>query len=147
MSVDVTTEVLIDRPREDVAAYAANPDNVRHWYANIASVNWKTEPPVRVGTQVAFVAHFLGRTLTYTYEVVEFIPGERLVMQTAEGPFPMQTTYTWASTPQGATKMTLRNAGTPTGFSRWVAPFMRLAIRRATRKDLHLLKRVLEAAS
>ena len=48
-----------------------------------------------IGTRLAFVARFLGRTLSYTYEVTDFIPGERLVMATAEGPFPMETTYAW----------------------------------------------------
>ena len=41
--------------------------------------------------------------------------------------------------------MTLRNRGTPAGFSRLLAPFMAFAVRRATRKDLALLKTILEA--
>ena len=48
--------------------------------------------PAQVGSRVAFVAPLLGRRLTYTCELVEFIPGVRLVMRTAEGPFPMETT-------------------------------------------------------
>ena len=114
---------------------------MRHdWYVNIKVVEWKTSPPVTIGSQIAFVAHFLGRRMAYTYEVVELVPGERLVMRTAEGPFPMETTYTWETTPDGATRMTLRNRGTPTGFSKWLAPFMARAMRRANRKDLAALK-------
>ena len=64
------------------------------WYRNIESVAWQTEPPVRVGSRMAFVARFLGRTLAYTYEVTELEPGARLVMSTSQGPFPMETTYT-----------------------------------------------------
>jgi hypothetical protein len=67
--VDVLTEVEIDRPRAEVAEFAATPDNAPHWYTNIESVEWKTEPPVSVGVRVAFVARFLGRRLAYTYEV------------------------------------------------------------------------------
>ena len=144
MAVDVQTETLINRPRDEVAAYAADPTNVPHWYVNIKSVNWKSPPPVSVGSRVAFVAQFLGRRLEYTYEVVDLIPGERLVMRTTEGPFPMETTYTWEPAGDGATRMTLRNRGEPSGFAKVGAPVMSAAMRRANRKDLALLKRLLE---
>lgn len=144
MSVDVRTEIDIARPIEEVAAYAAHPGNAPEWYANIDSVEWKTEPPLRVGTVVGFVARFLGRRLAYDYELVEHIPGERLVMRTAEGPFPMETTYTWCPTDDGGTHMTLRNEGEPAGFSRLISPFMAPAMRRANRKDLAALKAILE---
>jgi uncharacterized protein YndB with AHSA1/START domain len=144
MSVDVTTATLIARPRAEVAAYAADPSNAPSWYVNIESVEWKTEPPPQVGTQVAFTAKFLGRRLAYTYEVVELEPGTRLVMRTADGPFPMETTYEWREDGDGLTHMTLRNRGEPSGFSKLMAPFMAPAMRRANRKDLAALKRILE---
>jgi hypothetical protein len=144
MHVDVSTEAVIHRPPDEVAAYAADPTNAPEWYENIKSVEWKTPPSLRVGSKVAFVAQFLGRRLAYTYEIIEFVPGRRLVMRTAEGPFPMETTYTWEPAGSGATRMTLRNRGTPTGFSRLFAPFMATAMRRANRKDLAALQTLLE---
>ena len=144
MNVDVSTSIVIDRPAEYVASYASDPDNVPAWYANIGSVEWVTPPPLRVGSRVAFVAQFLGRRLAYTYEIVELMRGRRLVMRTTQGPFPMETTYTWEALSDGRTRMTLRNRGMPAGFSRWVAPFMALAVRRANRKDLSRLKAQLE---
>lgn len=145
MTVDVVTEVVIDCALAKVAAYAREPDNAPKWYVNIESVDWKTPPPVQVGSRVAFVAHFLGRRLAYTYEVVELVSEERLVMRTSEGPFPMETTYTWATTIAGQTRMTLRNRGEPSGFSKLVAPLMATAMRRANRKDLANLKSILES--
>jgi uncharacterized membrane protein len=145
MAVDVVTDVLIDRPLSDVAAYAADPDHATEWYENIESVEWKTAPPLALGSQVDFTASFLGRRLTYTYEATEWVPGERLVMRTAQGPFPMETTYTWEDAPAGRTRMTLRNRGEPSGFSRLAAPALAAAMRRANRKDLARLKQLLEA--
>ena len=128
----------------EVSAYAADPTNAPEWYDNIESATWETDPPLRVGTRVAFVARFMGRQLTYTYEIVELVPEDRLVMRTAEGPFPMETTYTWVSTAEGYTRMTLRNRGEPTGLSKLVAPIMVGAIRRANNKDLNQLKTILQ---
>jgi hypothetical protein len=144
MAVDVITDIVIDRPRNVVAAFAVDPSHAPEWYVNIKSVEWKTPPPLAVGSRVAFIAQFLGRTLAYTYEIVDLHPGRLLVMRTAEGPFPMETTYAWESVNDGATRMTLRNRGTPSGFWRVVAPFMAIAMRRANRKDLARLKRLLE---
>jgi uncharacterized membrane protein len=144
VSVNVTVETVIRRPVDAVAAYAADPANAPEWYANIDSIEWLTEPKVETGAKVAFVARFLGRRLEYTYEFIEVVPGERLVMRTAQGPFPMETTYTWRPAGDSSTCMTLRNRGEPTGFSRLVAPFMARAVKRANHKDLARLKSILE---
>ena len=145
MTVDVTTEIVIHQPIDVVASYAADPTNAPEWYDNIDSVSWKTEARVESGTRVAFAARFLGRRLEYTYELGEVEPGARLVMRTAAGPFPMETTYTWTAVDGASTRMTLRNRGEPAGFSKVVAPFMAPAMRRANRKDLAKLKAILEA--
>jgi uncharacterized membrane protein len=145
MPVDVRTEITIARPRAQVAEYACDPDNATAWYRNIDSVEWRSPRPLAVGTRLAFAARFLGRTLDYTYEVLELAAGERFVMRTAEGPFPMETTYTFDDAPGGATRMTLRNRGEPSGFAKVGAGLMARAIRRANRADLRRLKALLEA--
>ena len=141
--VNVQTEILIRRPRAEVAEYASDPDNAPQWYVNIDRSQRLTPGPVAVGSRVAFIARFLGKELNYTYEFVEYVPGEKLVMRTAQGPFPMQTTYTWADD-DGGTRMSLGNSGSPSGFSRLAGLFMAPMIRRETRKDLQKLKSILE---
>jgi uncharacterized protein YndB with AHSA1/START domain len=144
MAVDVLTETVIARPPSEVAAFASNPDNAPKWYVNIKRAQWETSPPLGVGSRITFTAHFLGREFVYTYEIVDFIPGRRLVMRTAQGPFPMETTYTWEPAPDGGARMTLRNRGEPSGFSRVVAPLMAKMMRKENRKDLARLKQILE---
>jgi uncharacterized protein YndB with AHSA1/START domain len=145
MAVDVLTEIVIDRPAEAVAAYAADPANAPVWYDNITAATWETSPLLRTGSRIAFTAQFLGRRLAYTYEITDFTPGERLVMRTSQGPFPMETTYTWHAINDRSTRMTLRNRGEPAGFSRLTSPLMNIAIRRANRKDLANLRARLES--
>jgi uncharacterized membrane protein len=145
VALDIESEIEIGAPRERVSAFAADLDNTSAWYGNIESVEWQTPRPTAQGSRVAFVARFLGRRLAYIYEVVELVPGERLVMSTQEGPFPMETTYEWRDAPGGGTTMRLRNRGRPSGFPRLLAPFMSGAVRRANRKDLQRLKVLVEA--
>lgn len=144
MKVDVTTEIDINRPRAEVAAFAADPDNATTWYEDIKAVRWETSRPLTVGSRIAFEAEFLGRRLAYTYKVRVLEPGKRLVMSTEAGPFPMETTYTWRDTPDGGTHMTLGNRGEPSGFANLAAPLMSMQVRRATSRNLALLKTILE---
>ncbi|MBV9000698.1 MAG: SRPBCC family protein [Solirubrobacterales bacterium] len=144
MAVDVLTEIEISRPRNEVSAFAADPANAPAWYKNIKAIEWQTSPPAVVGSRIRFRAQFLGRTLDYTYEVQELKPGRRFVMSTAQGPFPMETTYTWEDTPDGATRMSLRNRGEPSGFAAVTAPVMARAMRKANEADLRRLKELLE---
>ena len=147
MAVDVLTEITIARPRAEVAAYASDPDNAPEWYANIESVTWKTEPPLRVGSEMEFVARFMGRRLSYVYRALEFQPLHHLVMSTVDGPFPMETTYTWTSVDEVTTRMALRNRGGATGLMGLLGPLEALAVRRATGKDLRRLRAILESPS
>ena len=142
--VDVVSEIEIARRRDEVAAYACDPDRATAWYENIKAVEWKTPRPVEVGSRIAFVARFMGRGLEYTYEVLELVPGERFVMRTAEGPFPMETTYTFEDADDGGTRMTLRNSGEPAGFTKLTARVIATAMRRANQKDLRRLRTILE---
>ena len=142
--VDVTTSIVIKCPWNRVFEYASNPDNAPKWYVNIKSVQWLTPKPLKFGSKIKFKAQFLGKQLEYTYEIVEFKPESKLVMRTSQGPFPMETTYTWEEIDKKTTRMTLRNKGKSSGVSKLFVPFMSFAIKRANMKDLRLLKEIME---
>ena len=145
MSVDVSTEVVVERPVAVVAAYTCDPRNAPEWYANIRSVDLLTPEPVSVGSRMRFVAGFLGRRLEYTYEVVELEPGRLMTMSTSSGPFPMTTEYRFTPSGDSRTVVMLRNHGEPSGFGSVAAPVLRRSMERANRQDLDTLKAVLES--
>jgi hypothetical protein len=142
--VNVVTETMIEARVSQVAAYASDPDTAPQWYSNISSAEWKTPKPLQLGSQIAFKANFLGRSLSYTYEIVELIPEKKLVMRTAQGPFPMETTYTWRAIDEQHTLMILQNTGKPAGFSKLFSPFMAPMMKKENKKDLANIKAILE---
>ncbi|MEL3972748.1 SRPBCC family protein [Rossellomorea oryzaecorticis] len=142
--VDIKTEIIIHSPIEKVSSYASDPDHAPEWYVNIDSAEWLTDKPLSIDSQIAFKATFLGRELAYVYKIEEYRPGEKLIMKTANGPFPMKTTYTWEKLEPNRTKMTLRNQGEPSGFSKIFSPFMSPLMKKANQKDLKKIKDILE---
>jgi len=146
-SVEVISEIIINLPVDKVSGYSSNPDNAPYWYENIKSVEWKTAKLLRTGSQFAFTAHFLGRKLAYVYEITEFKLNKKLVMRTSSGPFPMETTYFWKALDEHNTYMSLQNRGIPSGFSFLFTPFIKIAMKRANKKDLELLRKILESVN
>jgi hypothetical protein len=144
--VDVETEIVIERPVDEVASFAAAPENAPAWYKNIKEATTLGPGPLRAGSKTRFVARFLGKRMEYTYTVKRFEPGRILVMGTTDGPFDMETTYAWDAV-DGGTRMRLRNRGKDKGLAKLAAPLMSAAIRRANNKDLRNLKRLLEAGN
>ena len=144
MIVDVQSEIVIDRPVPVVADYAADPSNAPEWYANIDSVEWETAPAADDRQRSrSWPGSSAAGSRTPTRSPTASRRAARDGHQ--QGPFPMETTYTWTASGPGATRMTLRNRGEPAGFSKLTAPSMAAAMRRANRKDLANLKRILEA--
>jgi uncharacterized protein YndB with AHSA1/START domain len=142
--VDVFTEITIAAPRERVSRYVTDPSNGPAWFKHVKAIESLTRTPVQAGTRFTWVAGPPGVGIRLTYDVIEVVPGERLVMRTTQGPFPMETTYTW-SDHAGGTIMGLRNRGEPRGPIRLVAPVMVAGMRRANRADMSRLKSILEA--
>jgi hypothetical protein len=141
--VDVSIEIIINLPKEIVAEFASDPGNVPNWCTPIKSVEWNNEAPLRAGAKLVFNEH-MRRRKQHVYEVVEIIPGQKVIMKTRSHGMRMETTVAWQAINENTTCMTLRNRGVPIAFSRSIAPFLKLAIRKASRRNLKQLKKMLE---
>lgn len=145
MSVDVAVDVVIERSRSDVASFAGDLSKAGQWYENVESAEWLTPPPIAAGSKAQLLVNGFGKTSSYTYEIVELVDDERLVMRTQSGPFPMETTYTWAPAEGGHTKMTVRTTFEPRGLAKMGSSMISAGLRKSSRKDLEALKRALES--
>jgi uncharacterized protein YndB with AHSA1/START domain len=143
-TVDVVSEIEIRRPRDEVAAFVCDQDNAPAWNDSVDSVEWESAQALAEGSRFTHVSGVLGGRVDYDYQVLELVPGERLVVSTEDGPFALRTTYTWADGPNGATTMTLHSYGHPDSLGRLSVPIIAKALRRANDKNLKRLKRLLE---
>ena len=142
--IDVQAEAVINRPRDVVFSFATDPANAPRWCSGIKSVRWETRPPLRRGSRMTFEARFMSRPFEYTSEVAELVPGERLVMRAAPGPYAMETTYTCSDAGPGRTRLSLRNHGEPGEWASTAARVIAGAMKKANLKDLAALKLLLE---
>jgi uncharacterized membrane protein len=142
MSIDVTAQVHVSRPREEVAAYMTDPTNEPEWIGGLRETTLLGDSPVAVGSRVARVASFLGRKVEYVNEITRLEPGRLLDMRSVKAPFPMQITYSFQDHDGGTL---VRNR--VQGGSRLISlgsPLFGPIIRRNIRKDLERLREVLE---
>ena len=144
MSVDVTVEQPIARPREEVAAFAMDPANDRRWIGALSEVRTLTEGSVGPGTRVERVAGFLGRRIDYVNEITELEPGRRLAMRSVKAPFPLRVTYEFEDAPGGTTLARIRTGGEPGRYYALAGPLLGTMVRLGVRRDLRKLKALLE---
>jgi hypothetical protein len=145
VSVEVTVEQRIARPREEVAAFAMDPANDARWIGALSSVRNLTDGPVAPGTQVERVANFLGKRIEYVNEITELEPGRRLAMRSVRAPFPMTVTYEFEDAGAGAALARIRTGGDTAGYYRLAGPLLSAMVRRGVARDLRKLRALLEA--
>jgi hypothetical protein len=142
MTVDVRSEVVVRRPRRDVAVFMFDPANDLQWTGGITASRPAQEGRLVTGSRVERTARFLGRTFTYGYVVTDHDP-ERFVQLEVERPFPMVVRYELDDDPAG-TLVAIRASGSPGRFFGWATPLMTGQVRRSITADLARLKRCLE---
>jgi carbon monoxide dehydrogenase subunit G len=143
VTIDITAEVRVARPPQDVAAYMTDPENDPAWIGGVREVRLLSPPPVGAGSRVARVASFLGRRVEYVNEVVA-LDDAHLDMRSVAAPFPMHITYSFAADGPGTTVRN-RVRGAPGGFFALFGPLLAPLVRRSVQKDLERLRDVLEA--
>lgn len=141
---DITIEIIINLPKERVAEYASDPENAPYWCKNIKSVQWDSEAPVRAGTRLLVQEQIMRRNMQNVYEVVEIIPGQKVVVKTRSNGMKIDTTVGWQAIDEDTTCMTVRIRAVPNAFFKAIVPFKALAIRNTCRRNLKRLKRILE---
>jgi uncharacterized membrane protein len=145
MALDVTVRLEIDRARDEVAAYATDPNNDPIWIGGVSEVEMLSDPPLRQGSRVRRVAGFLGKRFEYVLEVAELVPNAKILMRSVKSPFPMVVTYEFSDSASGGTIAQLRTEGDPGVIYRVAGPVMSSAVKRALNGDLKRLKKIAEA--
>jgi hypothetical protein len=114
--IGVSTVIDIARPGDEVAAYVSDADNAPSAAREYRACGLADRQATGNRYPPRLCGSLLGSDSLHTYEVIDFVPDERLVMATAEGPFPVETTYTWTGLPGHRTQMVLRHRGMPIGL-------------------------------
>ena len=144
MSVDITAEVLIDRPRAEVAAYMFDPRHDATWTGGLVEAKPLNDGPLAKGAKVERVSKFLGRRFGYVIEVLDHEPERRVEMLTTE-PFEMRITYLLDDAAGGRTRTRIRAAGGGGAFFQVAGPLLSRMVKRSIQNDLEMLKEALEA--
>ncbi len=145
MSVNVSTEIIIERDRGSIARFVTDPENDRSWIGGVVEAKRLDDGPIAVGSRVARVARFLGRRIEYTLKVVEQ-EHERRVVMTTDSPFPMMVTYEFEDA-GSQTLVRVRVSGQPRGFLRIGGAFLNRMVLGNVTKDLVRLRDRMESPS
>jgi uncharacterized membrane protein len=142
MSIDVTAEVHVRRPRDQVAAYMSDPANDPEWIGGLREARVLGEGPLGEGSRVARVSSFMGRKVEYVNEITRLESGRLLDMRSVKAPFPMHITYSFEDSVDGTlVRNHVRGGG---GFFSLGSPLFAPMVRRNVQRDLERLRDVLE---
>ncbi len=145
MAIRQEHTVVIERPIEEVFAFATDPDKASLWQSTSLGTEQTSEGPVGVGTTFRDTSKFLGRRIESTYEVTENDPPHRQCMRITSGPIPGSGCYLFEPAGGGSTRFTQTFEAEAGGFFRLAEPLVGRAIRRQIEADMATLKDLLEA--
>jgi uncharacterized protein YndB with AHSA1/START domain len=144
MAIREELSVVIDRPIEEVFAFATEPENEPLWQSTSLETEQTSGGPVGVGTTFRNTSKFLGRRIDSTYEVTENESPRRQCVRATSGPIPGSGCYLFEPA-EGGTRFTQRFEAEIGGFFKLAEPLVGRAIRRQMDVDMATLKDLLEA--
>ena len=139
--IRVDGSIVINRPPEEVFAYATDPTHAPEWQSS--ALETSIEGPVRAGASGKEVRKFLGRRMESTMRIEAFEPPRRFALQVTSGPVPFHVEQTVE--PEGAgSRVAVTIEGEPGRFFKLADPLVERAVRRELEGNLATLKDILE---
>lgn len=142
MGVDVAPEIIVSRPRDEVAKFMFHPKNDLRWMSGIVKNRPFEDGPLKKGLRIEQVSTFLGREFAYIVEVIG-ADDDTFVEMAVEQPFPMTMRYELSDEGK-STRVRIRARGEPGGVFRLAKPLLASMLKKSLAKDLGKLKTVVE---
>jgi uncharacterized protein YndB with AHSA1/START domain len=136
--------VVINRPLEEVFAFASNPENDTQWESGILELERTSEGPIGAGTTFRGAIEFMGRRIDFNLDVTRYEPNQLAEFKIDAGPLQLDERLTCEPV-EGGTRVTVVYEGEPGGFFKVAEPIVVRMFQRQTQGNLAKLKDILEA--
>jgi len=138
--------IEIQRPVEEVFAFASNVANLPLYDKGIRDVKKITEGPIDAGTTFHLIASQFGIRMIVVLVFTAYEPSHHFVFRVNSGPFPVETHYSLVSHGSG-TQMRCERELQPSGIWRWLIPLMSIPAGKKFERELNSLKKYVEQDS
>jgi hypothetical protein len=142
--IKIEHSVVVDRPVEEVFAYATDVSKVPEWQTS--ALEARVDGPMQAGATGAIMRKFLGRRMESTVRFDEYEPPRKFAIESTSGPVQFHVHQTYESEGAGA-RINIVMEGEPGGFFKLAEPLVQRAIKREMEANFATLKDILEARS
>lgn len=137
--MDFSQDVLIEKPRDEVAALLSDPDHITHWHRDLVSIERVSGKPGAVGSKAVLNYDNKGRKFRLEETVLEQdLPRKTVAVYETTG---MKHTLTTTLTAEGdATRVRVDNDMHLSGMAKLAAPMLQGTLRKQVDKRVLDLK-------
>ena len=141
----ITDSVIIDRPIDEVFAYAGDPTKDADWSTAFVEARMTSDGPVGKGSTFVEQLRFLGKRIDIDCELTEYEPEQRVAYALTAGSNTGTHVRTFQSV-DGGTQVTFLTEGDSTGLFKIADPMLNKVGTRQLTADLLALKAMIEAS-